>query len=59
MWGSHRYKVIKAEEDAWRIEEAERKVIRDARKAEEKIRLGREELLYLAQQAGVKVPSNF
>lgn len=59
MWGSHRFRVNKAAEDAWRAEEAERKVIRDAQKAEEKLRLNREELLYLAKQAGVKVPPNF
>lgn len=59
MWGSHRYKVVKTEEDAWRVEEAKRKVIRDAHKAEEKLKLNREELLYLAEQAGVKVPPNF
>ncbi|KAI9564640.1 hypothetical protein GHT06_008381 [Daphnia sinensis] len=59
MWGSHRFRVNKAKEDAWRVEEAERKVVRDAQKAEEKLRLNREELLYLANQAGVKVPPNF
>lgn len=59
MWGSHRYKVHKAEEDAFRVEEAKRKVIRDARKAEEKAKLNKEELIYLANQAGVKVPADF
>ncbi|KAK4020665.1 ATP synthase subunit e, mitochondrial [Daphnia magna] len=59
MWGSHRFRVNKAAEDSWRAEEAERKVIRDAQKAEEKLRFNREELLYLAKQAGVKVPPNF
>lgn len=59
MWGSHRYSVNKKAEDAWRAEEAERKVIRDAKKAEEKAVLNRQELLYLAEQAGVKVPPNF
>ena len=59
MWGSHRYKVNKANEDAWRIEEAERKIVRDAKKAEEKQKLNREELIYLATQSGVKVPPNF
>ncbi|XP_057371471.1 ATP synthase subunit e, mitochondrial-like [Daphnia carinata] len=59
MWGGHRFRVNKANEDAWRVEEAERKVVRDAQKAEEKLRLNREELLYLANQAGVKVPPNF
>ena len=49
----------KAAEDAWRIEEAERKIIRDAKHAEEKLKLNRAELLYLAEQSGVKVPPNF
>jgi len=59
MWGSHRYGVLKASETAWRVEEAERKIVKDAQKAEEKTRLNRQELLYLADQAGVKVPPNF
>ncbi|XP_046650502.1 ATP synthase subunit e, mitochondrial-like [Daphnia pulicaria] len=59
MWGSHRYSTLKASETAWRIEEAERKIVKDAHKATEKTRLNREELLYLADQAGVKVPPNF
>lgn len=59
MWGSHRFRVNKAKEDEWRAEEAERKVIRDARKAEEKLKANRAELIYLAEQAGVKVPPNF
>lgn len=58
-WGSHRYQVNKATEDAWREEEAKVKVIRDAKKAEEKQRLNREELIYLAGQSGVKVPADF
>jgi F-type H+-transporting ATPase subunit e len=59
LWGGHRFKVNKAAEDAWRIEEAERKIIRDAKHAEEKLKLNRAELLYLAEQSGVKVPPNF
>ncbi len=59
MWGSHRFSTLKTKEDAWRVEEAERKIIRDAHKAAEKTKLNREELLYLAGQAGVKVPPNF
>ena len=59
MWGSHRYGVLKVEEDQFRVEEAKRKVIRDARKAEEKVKLNKEELLYLAKEAGVKVPADF
>ena len=59
LWGSHRYKVNKATEDAWREEDAKLKVIRDAKKAEEKQRLNREELIYLAGQAGVKVSADF
>jgi F-type H+-transporting ATPase subunit e len=51
--------VNKGVEDAWRVEEAKAKIIRDAKLAEEKQRLAREELLYLANQAGVKVPENF
>jgi F-type H+-transporting ATPase subunit e len=59
MWGSHRYNTLKASETAWRVEEAERKIVKEAHKATEKTRLNREELLYLADQAGVKVPPNF
>jgi F-type H+-transporting ATPase subunit e len=58
-WGAHRFRVNKGEEDAWRVEEAKAKIIRDAKLAEEKQRLAREELLYLANQAGVKVPADF
>lgn len=59
MWGSYRFKANKSTEDAWRMEEVDRKVIRDAQKAEQKQRLNREELLYLAKEVGVKVPPNF
>jgi len=59
MWGSHRLGVNKRAEDAWRIEEAERKIIRDAKHAEEKNAANRLELIYLAGQTGVKVPPNF
>lgn len=58
-WGSHRYQVNKVAEDAWREEEAKLKVVRDAKKADEKLKLNREELIYLAEQAGVKIPPNF
>ena len=58
-WGGHRYAINKAAEDAWRAEDAKHQVVRDAKMAEEKAKLTREELIYLAGQAGVKVPENF
>jgi len=58
-WGATRFQANKATEDAYQAIEAERKIIRDAKSAEEKARMTKEELLYLAKQAGIKVPENF
>jgi len=58
-WGASRFQANKATEDAYKVVEAEKKILRDARNAEEKSRMTKEELIYLANQAGIKIPENF
>ncbi|KAK2706130.1 ATP synthase subunit e, mitochondrial-like [Artemia franciscana] len=59
VYGSYRFGSLQKRENEWRVEEARRKVIRDALNAENKAKATREEMLYLAKETGVKVPENF
>merc|ERR1712071_668932 len=43
-WGSSRFQANKATEDAYKVVEAEKKILRDARNAEEKSRMTKEDL---------------
>ncbi|XP_067129484.1 ATP synthase subunit e, mitochondrial [Centruroides vittatus] len=59
MWGITRQRSLSKKEAKLREIEAKKKVILDAKRAEEKKRLNKEEMLYLAKEAGVPVPPNF
>jgi len=59
FWGASRHRSISKKELAYREYESKQKVIRDARNAEEKKRLNKEELLYLARETGTPVPADF
>ncbi|XP_076067567.1 ATP synthase, subunit E [Oratosquilla oratoria] len=59
LYGSSRFKTLSAKEKVIQEEEAKLAAIREAEMAEEKKRLGREEMLYLAKEAGVQVPADF
>lgn len=59
MWGATRHRSLSKKEAKLREIEAKKRVILEAKQAEEKKRLNKEEMLYLAQQAGVPIPPNF
>ncbi|XP_053645267.1 ATP synthase subunit e, mitochondrial [Cherax quadricarinatus] len=59
IYGRSHFKSLSAKEAILREEEAKHAVIRNAQLAEEKNRLNRGEMIYLAEQAGVPVPPNF
>merc|ERR1711942_239018 len=59
MYGSQRNATLLVEEAAFREEEAKKQAIIDAQKAEEKKAANRTEMIYLAEQANVKVPEGF
>ncbi|KAK7076017.1 Hydrogen ion transmembrane transporter activity protein, partial [Halocaridina rubra] len=59
LYGRSHYKSLAAKEVIIREEEAKQAVIREAKLAEEKVKLNRSEMLILAKEAGVKVPEGF
>lgn len=59
LWGIHRQRKNSKTEAAWQEYDAKQKVIRDAKHAEEKARLNREELIYLAKETGTPIPAGF
>merc|ERR1712038_2221073 len=58
-WGAKRYSALKIVEDANRAHEAEMAPIWAAAKAKRLEEENRQNMISLAQQAGVKVPDNF
>ncbi|XP_076364340.1 ATP synthase, subunit E [Tachypleus tridentatus] len=59
LWGMTRYRSLSKKENALREYEEKQRVILEARRAEEKKRANKEELLYLAKESGVPIPPNF
>merc|ERR1712198_521052 len=59
LYGRSHFKSLQAKEVILREEEAKQAVVRNAQLEEEKKKLNREEMLYLAGQAGVKVKPDF
>jgi len=58
-WGNKRWHINKAKEDEVRAYEAKMKPVWDAEKAAVKAKENREQLLYLADATGTKVPPGF
>ncbi|XP_045127798.1 ATP synthase subunit e, mitochondrial-like [Portunus trituberculatus] len=59
LYGRSHFNGLKAKEVVIREEEAKKQAIRDVQLAEEKLKHNRQEMIYLAGEAGVKVPPNF
>ncbi|XP_069183036.1 ATP synthase subunit e, mitochondrial [Procambarus clarkii] len=59
IYGRSHYNSLSARETLLREEEAKHAVVRNAQLAEEKAKFNRDEMIYLAEQAGVQVPANF
>lgn len=59
LYGRSHFKSLSAKEVVIKEEEAKKSEIRDAQLAVERQKLNREEMIYLAGQAGVKVPPDF
>ncbi|GAB6022699.1 ATP synthase, H transporting, mitochondrial Fo complex, subunit E [Chamberlinius hualienensis] len=59
VYGLYHHRRLSKKEALWREHEAKEKPIRDAKKAEEKKRLGKEEMQYLSQATGMPLPDEF
>ncbi|XP_063867578.1 ATP synthase subunit e, mitochondrial-like [Scylla paramamosain] len=59
LYGRSHFNSLKAKEAVIREEETKKQAIRDAQLAEEKLKNNKQEMIYLAGEAGVKVPPNF
>ncbi|KAG7174451.1 ATP synthase subunit e, mitochondrial-like [Homarus americanus] len=59
LYGRSHFKSLSAKEVIIREEEGKQAVVRNVQLAEEKAKFTRGEMIYLAEQAGVKVPPNF
>ncbi|KAK4299463.1 hypothetical protein Pmani_028249 [Petrolisthes manimaculis] len=59
VYGSSHFKTLQARENIIREEEGKKAVIRNEQLALEKQKLNREGMIYLAEQANVKIPPNF